>query len=53
MTVSPWDVRFLTMFHMSGDSWRFRTRAELEAMGYELGGNIFRAPPAKQATRGT
>ena len=46
---SPWTMRFLTMFHMSGDSGRFRTREELEAMGYVLDGNIFRAPPDKVA----
>ena len=45
-------MKFLTMFHMAGDSGRFRTREELEAMGYELDGNIFRAPPDKQATHG-
>lgn len=52
MTASTWDVRFLTMFHMSADSGRFRTRDELEAMGYDLDGNIFRAPPDKQAIHG-
>ena len=46
---SPWAMKFLTMFHMSGDSGRFRTREELEAMGYVLDGNIFRAPPDKVA----
>lgn len=45
-------MKFLTMFHMSGDSGRFRTREELEAMGYVLDGNIFRAPPDNQVAHG-
>ena len=49
---SPWAMKFLTMFHMSGDSGRFRTREELEAMGYVLDGNIFRAPPDNQVAHG-
>lgn len=42
---NSWDVRFLTMFSMSEDSWRFKTAAELEAHGYKLDGNVYRAPP--------
>ena len=38
---NPWGVRFLRMFDMSNDSHLFRTRAELEAEGYELLGNRF------------
>nr|WP_201782257.1 hypothetical protein [Ardenticatena maritima] len=38
---NPWGVRFLAMFHMSNDSHLFRTRAELEAQGYRLVGNVF------------
>ncbi len=41
--VSPWGARFATLFHMSGDSGLFRTRAQLEAADYLLGGDgIFR-----------
>ena len=39
-----WDIRFLTMFSMSEDSYRFRTAEELEAMGYRRDGNVYRAP---------
>ena len=39
-----WAIRFLRMFDMSGDSHRFRTREQLEALGYRLDGNVFRAP---------
>ena len=38
---NPWDIRFSTMFHMSNDSDKFRTREELEAQGYTLEGNHF------------
>jgi len=38
---NPWGVRFLAMFHMSNDSHLFRTRAELEAQGCRLIGNVF------------
>ncbi len=38
---NPWGVRFMAMFHMSNDSGLFRTRAELEAQGFRLQGNIF------------
>ncbi|GIV75127.1 hypothetical protein [Caldilinea sp.] len=38
---NPWGVRFLAMFHMSNDSHLFRTRAELEAQGCRLAGNVF------------
>ncbi len=40
------------MFHMSNDSHRFRTREELEALGYQLDGNIFRAPAGSQEAPG-
>lgn len=43
-----WDIRFLTMFSMSEDSYRFRTAEELEAMGYRRDGNIYRAPTAPE-----
>lgn len=42
---NPWDVRFMAMFHMSNDSHLFRTRAELEAQGYRLVGNVFVPSP--------
>ncbi len=38
---NPWGVKFMAMFHMSNDSGLFRTRAELEAQGFRLQGNIF------------
>ena len=40
-----WGMRFMTMFSMSEDSHLFRTAEELEAKGYRLDGNIYRAPP--------
>ncbi len=39
---NPWGVRFSTMFHMSNDSHRFRTREQLETEGWKLAGNVFR-----------
>ncbi|HZU48682.1 MAG TPA: N-6 DNA methylase, partial [Mycobacterium sp.] len=38
---NPWDISFMTMFHMSGDSHLFKRREELEADGWKLIGNIF------------
>jgi len=38
----PWEVRFLTMFHMANDSGLFRTRKELERDGWRLEGSVFR-----------
>ena len=38
---NPWDLSFMTMFHMSNDSGLFRTREQLEADGWFLDGNIF------------
>ena len=38
---NPWGVSFTRMFDMSNDSNLFRTRAELEADGWTLAGNIF------------
>ena len=40
-----WGVKFMTMFSMSEDSHLFKTSEELEAEGYRLDGNIYRAPP--------
>ncbi len=36
---NPWGVSFLTMFHMTNDSYLFRTREELEKEGFLLEGN--------------
>jgi len=38
---NPWDLSFMTMFHMSNDSHLFHTREQLEADGWTLRGNIF------------
>ena len=42
---NPWGVRFLRMLDMSNDSHLFRTRAELEAQGCRLAGNVFVPSP--------
>ena len=39
--VNPWGIKFSTMFHMSGDSDKFRTREDLQSQGYHLEGNHF------------
>jgi hypothetical protein len=39
---NPWGIKFSTMFHMSNDSHLFRTREQLEELGYELQGAVFR-----------
>jgi hypothetical protein len=36
---NPWGVSFLRMFDMSNDSHLFKTRTELEALGFHLFGN--------------
>lgn len=38
---NPWGVSFMRMFDMANDSHLFRTRAELEADGWRLEGNVF------------
>ncbi|WP_086792646.1 Eco57I restriction-modification methylase domain-containing protein [Streptomyces thermovulgaris] len=38
---NPWNVSFMTMFHMSNDSHLFRAREELESDGWQLVGNVF------------
>ncbi|MFS8909453.1 DUF559 domain-containing protein [Synechococcus sp. OH2] len=48
---NPWGVRFLRMFDMSNDSGLFRTRAELEAKGYRLVGNVFVPSPPNPLSR--
>ncbi|MFE1995250.1 Eco57I restriction-modification methylase domain-containing protein [Streptomyces parvulus] len=40
----PWGLTFMTMFHMSNDSYLFRGKAELEAEGWKLKGNVFTHP---------
>jgi methylase of polypeptide subunit release factors len=39
---NPWGIKFNRMFDMANDSHLFRTRAQLEADGWELDGNVFR-----------
>jgi len=38
---NPWDIKFVSIFHMSNDSHLFRTREQLEADEWVLEGNIF------------
>ncbi|MCY3820994.1 MAG: N-6 DNA methylase [Gammaproteobacteria bacterium] len=38
---NPWNLRFSQMFNMADDSGLFRSRAELEAEGWRLSGNVF------------
>ena len=38
---NPWNVRFLRMFDMAGDSGLFRSRVELQQQGCRLEGNQF------------
>lgn len=38
---NPWGVRFLAMFHMANDSHLFRTRDQLERVGFRAVGNRF------------
>lgn len=40
-TGDPWKIRFLSMFHMSGDSGLFRTYEELSSDGWRLDLNVF------------
>ena len=39
--VNPWGVRFQLMFMMNTDSHLFRTREQLEQVGWRLEGNVF------------
>lgn len=39
---NPWGIHFSTMFHMTNDSGLFRTAEELEALGAQLDGNVWR-----------
>lgn len=38
---NPWNVSFMSMFHMANDSHLFRSRAQLESAGWTLRGNNF------------
>ncbi|MEV6799500.1 DNA methyltransferase [Micromonospora rifamycinica] len=38
---NPWKITFKNLFNMTDDSDVFRTRAQLEAEGWELHGNVF------------
>ncbi|WP_327421108.1 Eco57I restriction-modification methylase domain-containing protein [Streptomyces sp. NBC_01230] len=38
---NPWNLSFMTMFHMSADSALFRSREQTEASGWQLRGNVF------------
>ncbi|MFD3625908.1 Eco57I restriction-modification methylase domain-containing protein [Streptomyces sp. NPDC058698] len=40
----PWGLTFMRMFDMSNDSHLFRGKAELEAEGWTLKGNVFTHP---------
>jgi hypothetical protein len=39
---NPWELSFLSMFHMANDSGLFRTREQLETDGWNIHGNVFR-----------
>ena len=45
---NPWSISFMAMFHMSNDSRLFRTRDQLENIGYVLKGNVFARPDAEE-----
>ncbi len=47
--VSAWPVRYSTMFHMTNDSHRFRTRTELEEKegAWHVGGNLYDSPSGR------
>ncbi|MCM2476754.1 N-6 DNA methylase [Rhizobium sp. CG5] len=38
---NPWDITFMTMFHMSNDSGLFLTTSQMEAKGYARDGNCW------------
>ena len=38
---NPWNIKFLSMFHMTNDAHLFRTYEYLEQDGWKLQGNIF------------
>ncbi|SCE99289.1 Eco57I restriction-modification methylase domain-containing protein [Micromonospora mirobrigensis] len=44
---NPWNVSFMTMFHMSHESHLFHMREELESDGWALTGNVFAKGAAK------
>ena len=47
--VSAWPVKYSTMFHMTNDSHRFRTRTELEEKegAWHVGGNLYDGPAGR------
>ena len=47
-----WRLRMMTMFSMSDTTGRLKTAEELEAAGYVLDGNIYRAPEHPQPAPG-
>jgi len=40
---NPWQVKYYTMFHMSNDSGLFKTKSELENLGFVIKGNVFKS----------
>ncbi|WP_217137110.1 Eco57I restriction-modification methylase domain-containing protein [Streptomyces sp. AC558_RSS880] len=48
---NPWGLTFMTMFHMSNDSYLFRTKEELEEEGWRLTDNVFVRPEAGDKRR--
>lgn len=45
-----WRVRMKTMFSMSDTTGRLKSAEELEAAGYMLDGNVYRAPTSEEAS---
>ena len=44
---NPWQLSFMTMFHMANDSEGFHTREELQRDGWSLDGNTFGGGPER------
>lgn len=45
---NPWNISFMAMFHMSGDSESFKAREQCEADGYHLVGNVFESSSGRR-----
>ena len=45
---NPWNIRFSSMLHMSGDSDGFRTYEQLQNMEAEMKGNVFVTPEGER-----